>query len=112
MGHGVPEGAQITQCELVSYCMPNILRGSTNVLGGTARACHLVEVWTEGKAGQGAGVRHVRRELGQGDLAKRRMDIPSQWHQPLATQHLKAVQHVQRHGGGGLLSTKTQRNGN
>jgi len=54
MGHGVPEGAQITQCELVSYCMPNILRGSTNVLGGTARACHLVEVWTEGKAGQGA----------------------------------------------------------
>ncbi len=92
--------------------MPDRLRGATDLLGGTARATYLAEIWTEGEEEPGDGVRRVRRELGQGDLAMRRLDIPSQWYQPAVAQDFRAVGDVQRHGGGGLLPTEAQRDDN
>ena len=83
--------------------MIDILRGSTSMLGGTGRTTHLAKVLTEGEVESGDGMRRVRRELGQCDLAKRGVDIPPQWYKPPAAKNLLAVRHGQRHGGGGLL---------
>ena len=77
------------------------------MLGGPTRTSHLAEVGAEGTTGQGDGMRHVRREPGQGNLAGWRMDLPSQRDQPSTAQDLQAIRHDQRHGGGGLLYPQT-----
>ena len=78
LGHSVPQGAQLTKLGSVPCCMSDILRGPTDVLGGTARAAYLAKVRKEGKAEPGDGVRRVREKPGQGELAGRRVDIPPQ----------------------------------
>ena len=80
MGDSMPEEAKFIECGSVSVGVSDLLRGAIDVPGRIAGASYPAEIWTEGEAESGDGVRCVRRELGQGDLAMRRVDILSQWY--------------------------------
>ena len=76
VGYIVSQGAQLAQRGAVPCGMSDILRGPTDMPGGTTGAAYPAEIRTEGKANPGDRMRRVWRELGQGDLARRRMGIP------------------------------------
>ncbi len=92
--------------------MSDILRSAVDVLGRATGASHPAEIRQERETKPGDMMRRIWGEFGQGDLTGRRVDIPPQRHQPATTQDLQAVGHVHRYGGGELLHSKTQGNGN
>jgi len=71
------EQSSLSAGQFLVVCQTCLLRGAADMPRGTEKTPYLAKIWAEREEESEDGVRYVRRESGQSDFARRRMDVPS-----------------------------------